>query len=117
MRVRGKKPQFELVVWNVHERTVNGYHRTNNLIEGWNNRFSSFVDCVHPNIWKFLESLKKEQSYVEAQLHQAEAGVRRRKNLVVERREKRILNILKESSTTNLEKILALANNISLKSS
>ena len=54
---------------------------------------------------------------MDAQLYQAEAGVRRRKNLITERREKRILNILNESSTTNLEKILSLANNISLKSS
>ncbi|CAF3887703.1 unnamed protein product, partial [Rotaria sp. Silwood1] len=92
---------------NVHERTMKGYHRTNNIIGGWNNRFSSLVDGVHPNMWKFLESLKKEQSYVEAQLHQAEAGVRRRKNIITERREKIILNILNESSTTNLEKILS----------
>ncbi|CAF3888835.1 unnamed protein product [Rotaria sp. Silwood1] len=61
---------------NVHERTMKGYHRTNNIIGGWNNRFSSLVDGVHPNMWKFLESLKKEQSYVEAQLHQAEAGLK-----------------------------------------
>ncbi|CAF0907509.1 unnamed protein product [Adineta steineri] len=112
-----KKPQFDLQSWNVHERTMDGYHRTNNIIEGWNNRFSSLVDGVHPNMWKFLESLKKEQSYVEAQLYQAEAGVRRPKNLVAERREKRILNVLNASSMTNLEKILSLANNISLKSS
>jgi hypothetical protein len=112
-----KKPLFEVKCWNVHERTMNGHHRTNNIVEGWNNRFSSLVDGVHPNMWKFLESLQKEQSYVDAQLYQAEAGVRRRKNLITERREKRILNILNESSTTNLEKILSLANNISLKSS
>ena len=83
-----KKARFEPVVWNVHERTMKGYHRTSNLVEGWNNRFSSLIDCVHPNIWKFLESLQKEQAYVEAQLHQAEAGVRRRRHQVTERREK-----------------------------
>ena len=53
-----KKPLFELKCWNVHERAMNGYHRTNNIVEGWNNRFSSLVDGVHPNMWKFLESLQ-----------------------------------------------------------
>ena len=103
-------------LWNVHERTIQGHHRTNNVLEGWNNRFSALVNCDHPNIWKFLDLLKKEQSFVEAQIIQAEAGVRRPKNLVTERQQKRILNILNEPSTTNLEKVLALANNVTLKS-
>lgn len=76
------------MVWNVHECTLKGYHRANNMIEEWNNRFSSLVDYAHSNIWKFLESLQNEQSYVEAQLHQAKAYVRRRKYLLTQRREK-----------------------------
>ncbi|CAF1290417.1 unnamed protein product [Didymodactylos carnosus] len=91
-------------------------HITNNVIEGWNNRFASLVDCAHSNIWKFLRLLKKEQSMVEAELIQAETGVRRPKRLVTERQKKRIMNILDEQSTTNLDKVLALANNISLQS-
>ncbi|CAF5058282.1 unnamed protein product, partial [Rotaria sp. Silwood1] len=111
-----KRPQFDVKLWNIHQSTLQDGHRTNNVVEGWNNRFASLVDCAHPNIWKFLKSLKKEQSMVEAELIQAEAGVRRPKRLVTERQQKRILNILNEQSTTNLDKVLALANNISLKS-
>ena len=36
-----------------------GQHRTNNIVEGWNNRFSSLTNCHHPNFWKFLRGLKK----------------------------------------------------------
>jgi hypothetical protein len=111
-----KKPLFDVKLWNVHQSTVQGAHRTNNVIEGWNNRFASLVDCTHPNIWKFLRLLKREQSMVDAELIQAETGVRRPRRLVTERQQKRIMNILDEQSTTNLNKVLALANNISLKS-
>jgi len=35
--------------WNVHiKTTINGYHRTNNKCESWNNRFSILVDHSHP---------------------------------------------------------------------
>ena len=55
-----KKALFNVKIWNVHERTIQGHHRTNNVLEGWNNRFSTMVNCDHPNIWKFLGLLKKE---------------------------------------------------------
>ncbi|CAF4721956.1 unnamed protein product, partial [Rotaria sp. Silwood2] len=70
-----KRPQFNVKLWNVHQGTLRGGHRTNNMLEGWNNRFASLVDRTHPNIWKFLNSWKKEQLMVEAELIQAEAGV------------------------------------------
>ncbi|CAF3661964.1 unnamed protein product [Rotaria sp. Silwood1] len=103
-----KRPQFDVKLWNIHQSTLQDGHRTNNVVEGWNNRFASLVDCAHPNIWKFLKSLKKEQSMVEAELIQAEAGVRRPKRLVTERQQKRILNILNEQSTTNLDKVTSI---------
>ena len=112
-----KSAKFDVSLWNVNENTIQGKHRTNNAVEGWNNRFSSLMNCIHPNFWKFLKGLKREQSFVEAQIIQADAGVRQNRNRKQIRREKRILNILHEPTTTNFQKVMALAQIISLKHS
>jgi len=39
--------------------------RRNNYIEGWHKKFSSLLDCYHPNIWKFLDKIKESQSLME----------------------------------------------------
>ena len=39
--------------------------RTTNFLEGWHRRISSILGQAHPNIWKFLEFLKGEQSNTE----------------------------------------------------
>ncbi|CAM4949605.1 unnamed protein product, partial [Rotaria socialis] len=112
-----KSPKFDISLWNVNENTIQRKHRTNNAVEGWNNRFSSLMNCNHPNFWKFLKGLKKEQSFVEAQVIQAEAGVRQTRNREQIRREIRILNIINEPTTTNFQKVMALAQILSLKRS
>ena len=37
--VRHSPHMFPPVIWNVHDATVNGDARTNNMCEGWNNNF------------------------------------------------------------------------------
>ncbi|CAF1389952.1 unnamed protein product [Rotaria sordida] len=111
-----KIPKFDIPLWNVNTNTLQGQHRTNNVVEGWNNRFSSLMNCSHPNFWKFLKGLKKEQSFVDAQIIQADAGARQARRRKQTRRETRILNLLNGPTTTNFEKVMALAQNISLKS-
>jgi hypothetical protein len=32
---------FPPAIWNVHDATVNGDARTNNMREGWNNKYST----------------------------------------------------------------------------
>ncbi|CAF1262681.1 unnamed protein product, partial [Didymodactylos carnosus] len=112
-----KSPKFDIPLWNVNYNTIQGEHRTNNVVEGWNNRFSSLLSCTHPNFWKFLKGLKKEQSFVDGEIIQAEAGARQPRRKEQVRQETRILNILNEPTTTNLEKLMALAQNIALKKS
>lgn len=75
-------------------------------IQGPRDKGLTLVHCVDRNVWKFLQSLKKKQFYVEAQLYYSEAGVRKRRNLIIKRREIN-LNILNEPFITNLEIILA----------
>ena len=72
-RSRGT-PMFALNIWNMNVRTRNELRRTNNHIEGWHRRFSGNCDCLHPNIWKFIRSLQREESLVRAEVHQVLGG-------------------------------------------
>lgn len=61
-RNRRGKPTFDISLWNVHKRVTTHQPRTNNAVEGWNRKMQSAVSCQHPNIWKFLNVIKREQS-------------------------------------------------------
>jgi hypothetical protein len=59
---RGRRqPLFGHETWNMYQRTVEGRHRTNNDIEGWHRGFQETCATVYPNIYRFIESLKKQQ--------------------------------------------------------
>ena len=38
---------FSPAIWNVHDATVNGDARTNNMCEGWNDNFFNLVGHAH----------------------------------------------------------------------
>ena len=67
-------PMFPIPIWNMFRRTDEDLPRTNNHIEGWHNRFSLNVDGAHPTLWKFIESLKREESVVRAEIAQVFGG-------------------------------------------
>ena len=48
--------------------------RTNNAVEGWHRRFQANVGAYHPNFWKFIDILKREQSLNHVNISQARAG-------------------------------------------
>ena len=72
-RPRGT-PMSPLNIWNMNVRTRNELPRTNNHIEGWHRCFSRNCDCLHPNIWKFIRGLQREESLVRAGVHQVLCG-------------------------------------------
>ena len=43
-------------------RVLVGDPRTNNFLEGWHNRFAGAVGVAHPDICKFINSLKSERA-------------------------------------------------------
>ena len=53
MVMRCTPPMFPPAIWNIHEATVNGDPRTNNVCEGWNNKFFNLVGYAHPSIWSY----------------------------------------------------------------
>ena len=40
---------------------MNGDHRTNNTVEGWQSKFKKLMVVRHPSIQRFIEGLKGEQ--------------------------------------------------------
>lgn len=73
-RRRAVLPTFPPAIWNVYESTLNHHHRTNNHVEGWNSKFLKMIVTLHANIWKFLETVKKEQRDTEQLITQLEGG-------------------------------------------
>ena len=55
--------RFPLEAWNIYSRRGQGVKRTNNDVEGFHNAMSSgLVRAAHPCFWKFVESIKAQQS-------------------------------------------------------
>ena len=49
-------------MWNVHEATLKNEERTNNVCEGWNNAFASYIGHAHPSLWSLLEALQVDEA-------------------------------------------------------
>ena len=60
----------ERAMWN-HFDTV--AHKTTNHVEGWHSKLNG-IATSHPNIFKFINIIKSEQSYTEVTILQLEAG-------------------------------------------
>lgn len=72
---RGRRnPKFPLEMWNCYEHALKSMPKTNNSVEGWHTGFEATLDRVHPNIFKFLEAVHREQNISEAVTEQVIAG-------------------------------------------
>ena len=67
-------PLFPIAMWNVHVRTLEDRPRTNNNLEGWHRRFQADIGGQHPNLWRFLDVLKREEAVTSVQIAQMVAG-------------------------------------------
>lgn len=76
-RRRAVAPLFPPSVWNVYQACLDGDQRTNNFVESWHARFAKHVATYHPNIWKFLDKLRKEIKEHDQQMTQIVGGHRR----------------------------------------
>ncbi|CAF4495412.1 unnamed protein product, partial [Rotaria magnacalcarata] len=61
-------PRYPVNLWNMHQRTINNSMRTNNQTEAWHRRLNSVIQCEHPSLWIFIQSLQKEENYIRCQL-------------------------------------------------
>ena len=69
-----RNPLFPIEMWSMHQRTIDGLPRTNNHVEGWHRRFQADVGAHHPNFWRFLTVLRREEALTHTEIVQAEAG-------------------------------------------
>ena len=69
-----RSPRFSLDLWNCFDTVREGLPKTNNSVEGWLRGFHSQISAEHPNIWKFILAIKKEQSLKELQIEQYISG-------------------------------------------
>ena len=60
--------RHSIELWNVHDALVKDLPRTNNHVEGYNNRSDSLFP-IHPHIFRFMECLRDEHPF---QRHLAE---------------------------------------------
>ena len=52
----------------MHQRTTDLLMRTNNFAESWHRPLSSIIQCQHPTLWTFINSLKNEEHFIHCQL-------------------------------------------------
>ena len=69
-----EQPRFKHSVWNMRVRIMNGLPRTNNHCEAFHRKLLSAVTSYHPNIWRFIDILRKEQSLNNVRIVQEMSG-------------------------------------------
>jgi hypothetical protein len=74
LTMRRVPPMFQPSVWSVHNATMEGNPRTNNVCEGWNNKFHTLVGSSHPSIWTVIKWFHREQSTVTTIVQQDSIG-------------------------------------------
>ena len=74
LRVRRSPPTFPPATWNVHQATVDGSERTNNVCEGWNHAIANLVGHRHPSLCILLGALQQDQAMVATDLLQDAMG-------------------------------------------
>ena len=105
-------PRFPVELWNMFNRTMNDSMRTNNQAEAWHRRFNSVIDCEHPSLWNFLQSLQKEENYIHCQIVKVNAGqaiLQTKKYLDYN---KRLKNLLTSPHPTLIKQIECVALNL-----
>ena len=105
-------PRFPTDLWNMHFRTINELVRTNNQAEAWRRRLKSVIQCEHPSLWIFIQSLQKEENYIHCQILQLNAGHKSLQSKKYLDHNKRLKNLLLSPHQTLLTQLEALAMNL-----
>jgi hypothetical protein len=68
-----KRPSFPHEMWNKFEATLNGDHKTNNLVEGFNNGFKLSLPPKASD-WTVIDRFRTEESWSKLNLQKAALG-------------------------------------------
>ena len=62
------EPIFAIKMWKQHHEVIQGIPRTTNAVEAWHRFYNATIVCYHPNIWRFIDALKREQGLIEVKM-------------------------------------------------
>lgn len=95
IKMRHVPPAFPPATWNMHEATLEGDPRTNNISEGFNNKLAHLVGTQHPSVWRLIECLRSEKSRVDTVLLQDARGHKpyKRRRLHFQKLQERLMNL------------------------
>ena len=105
-------PRYPIDLWNMHRRTLDDAMRTNNQAEAWHRRFNSVIDCEHPSLWVFIQSLRKEENYIHCQIVKVNAGQSSQQSKKYLDYNKRLKTLLLSPHSTILRQIESVALNM-----
>lgn len=112
-RNRRTTPLFPINIWNNYDRVLINLPRSNNSVEAWHRRFHCVVACDHPSIWRLLNKLQEEQSFIERRIEQLNAGheeLRRKKYADLDKRLKNVVERFEKLD--ELEYLRSIAHNL-----
>jgi len=73
-RRRAVPARYHLSKWNCYEAAIQNKHRTNNISEGWHNKFQLVVGKHHPSLYGCLTEINKEQDDTDTILRSMDLG-------------------------------------------
>jgi hypothetical protein len=74
-RLVRRQPVYSHSMWNCYSQVLNEEPKTNNNIEGWHRGFYELISGFHPNIWKFINGIRKDESLNEMRREQFISGM------------------------------------------
>lgn len=73
-RRKARQPRYPPRMWNQYTAAQVGDHRTNNVSEGWHNRFRLLVGKNHPDVYNLINEFQKEQADSEIHVQEFHLG-------------------------------------------
>jgi hypothetical protein len=75
LTLRRSPPLFPPPVWNVHDATLEGDERTNNVCEGWNNAFTNLIGNNSASLWTVINGFRMDEALAAADILQNARGM------------------------------------------
>lgn len=69
-----RTPKYSIQEWNQYLNVTNGRQRTNNAVEGWHNGLAHLSCSTHPNVFGFVEIIKKDMEKSRQKIIQLNQG-------------------------------------------
>ena len=96
----------------MHQRATDLLMRRNNSAESWHHRLSYIIQCQHPTLWTFINSLKNKEYFIHCQLVKLNAGEKIEPNKKYLSYSKRLRHLIMHPLPTLLEQLDGLAHNL-----